>query len=276
MDDPTTEPTPRLATAQRDAAIRAALSARKHQAALFVCGMRVDSPEGKTLLDAWEREGHILGNHTWSHPYLHSKKRTLAEFLADAEKGEAVVRGRARYRKLFRYPFLKEGDTAEKRDGVRAWLDARGCRVGHVTIDASDWYFDQRLRKRLEREPQADLAPYRDAYVAHLLDRAGYYDGLARALLGRAVPHTMLVHHSLLNALFLGEVLDAFVKKGWALVSAEEAFADPLFATRTTALPAGESLIWALAKQSGRYEGQLRYPGEDGDYEQAACDKLGL
>jgi hypothetical protein len=35
-------------------------------------------------------------------------------------------------------------------------------------------------------------------------------------------------------------------------------------------------LIWALAKQSGKFEDQLRYPAEDSQYEKDAMDKKGL
>ena len=41
-------------------------------------------------------------------------------------------------------------------------------------------------------------------------------------------------------------------------------------------MPAGESLIWALAKETGRFESSLRYPGEDGGYEKPKMDALGL
>jgi hypothetical protein len=33
---------------------------------------------------------------------------------------------------------------------------------------------------------------------------------------------------------------------------------------------------WALAKETGKFEKLLRYPGEDGDYETARMDKIGL
>ena len=49
----------------------------------------------------------------------------------------------------------------------------------------------------------------------------------------------------------------------------------PAAPTEQTA-PAGESLVWALAKETGKFESILRYPGEDDVYEKAALDKLGL
>ena len=40
--------------------------------------------------------------------------------------------------RLFRFPHLAEGRTAEARDGMRALLAEHGYRNGHVTIDTSD------------------------------------------------------------------------------------------------------------------------------------------
>ncbi len=178
------------------------------------------------------------------------------------------------FQRRFRFPFLKEGNTPEKRDGARAVLADHGYANGHVTIDASDWAFDARLTKRLRRDPMADLSPFRAAYIAHMLNRSHYYDDLARSMLGRTSVHTMLVHHSLLNALFLGDLLDAFEKDGWAIVDAEEAYADPVFQRTPQVLPAGESLIWSLAKEHAALARTLRYPGEDEDYEKGTLDAL--
>ena len=65
------------------------------------------------------------------------------------------------------------------------------------------------------------------------------------------------------------ELLQTYGKNGWEVVNASNAFNDPVFSEKPDILPAGESIIWALAKQSGKYESILRYPGEDGDYEEA-------
>lgn len=113
-------------------------------------------------------------------------------------------------------------------------------------------------------------------HLIHIWNRAQYYDELAIEVLGRSPNHTLLVHHNLLNALFLGDLIQMFKDKGWKVINADEAFQDPTFKITPNTLPAGESLIWALAKQTGRYDDKLRYPGEDGSYEKEAMDKLGL
>ncbi len=107
-------------------------------------------------------------------------------------------------------------------------------------------------------------------------ERSLYYDDLARKVLGRPVKHTILMHYNLLNALFLGDLLDMFQEKGWKLIDAADAFKDPVFSATPNIVPAGESIIWALAKETGKFDKLLRYPGEDSEYENAKMDKLGL
>jgi hypothetical protein len=95
-------------------------------------------------------------------------------------------------------------------------------------------------------------------------------------VLGRGVKHTLLIHHNLLNKFFLGDLLAMFERRGWKLIDATEAFTDPVFAAEPKILPAGESILWALAKESGKFERELRYPAEDSVYEKPKMDKLGL
>jgi hypothetical protein len=171
---------------------------------------------------------------------------------------------------------LKEGDTAIKRDAVRAFLKQHGYSIGHVTIDASDWAVENRLSERLIKDPAADVRPYRDFYLSHMWERAVYYDDLAQKALERSVKHTILMHYNLLNALFLGDLLDMFKSKGWKLINASDAFSDPVFSAEPKIVPAGESIVWAIAKEAGKFDSILRYPGEDSEYENGKMDKLGL
>ena len=264
-----------LTAEERNRAILDTLSANRVKAALFVMGRNADDEVGMTLLRKWDGAGHLIGNHTYSHRSLNSNI-TAAEYENDILRAETILIGLSRYRKLFRYPMLKEGNTAAKRDDVRAFLKSHGYRVGHVTIDNSDWIIDQRLSVRLEKDPKADVKPYRDFYLEHMWDRAEYYDSLAKKVVGRPVKHTVLMHFNLLNGLFLGDLIEMFRGKGWQLIDAEESFTDPIFRAEPKTLPAGESIVWALAKEKGTIAKSLRYPAEDGEYETARMNKLGL
>ena len=199
------------------------------QAALFVCGKHVDNTTGRQLVRAWSDAGHWIGNHSYSHLSYNSPDVTFAAFSDDLLRGEHVLSDFPNFQKMFRFPYLHEGNTAAKRDQMRDFLAKHGYRNGHVTIDASDWYYDQRLRNRLEKNPATDTQPYRNAYLAHILDRATYYDKLARAVTGRTISHTVLLHYTLLNSLFLTDLLSMFEDQGWQLVPAQKAYQDPVF-----------------------------------------------
>ena len=67
-----------------------------------------------------------------------------------------------------------------------------------------------------------------------------------------------------------------FYLQGWSVIDAEEAFSDKVFTRQPDTAHAGQSLIWALAKETGKFEGRLRYPGEDDVYEKPVLDQLGL
>lgn len=265
---------PLLDGAAKHHAILTALDTVGIQAAGFVAGRHVDSEDGRMRLAEWVEAGHAIGNHTYSHAYYGGADP--ADLGEDIDRTARLMQGYATARPWFRFPYLAEGRTAEARDGMREVLRARQLTNGHVTIDASDWYVAQRLAERLAREPAADVAPYRDYLVAHLLDRARFYDGLARDVLGRSPAHTLLLHHNLTTALFLPDVLRAFRAEGWTAVDAEEAFADPVFRAQPDIVPAANGLIWQLAGADGRFNDRLRSPGEDGSYEKAAMDAMGL
>ena len=72
------------------------------------------------------------------------------------------------------------------------------------------------------------------------------------------------------------DLISNFKEKGWAVVDADIAFQDPVFQEIPDDLPAGESLIWAMAKAHPSYSDSLRYPAEGGRYEEAKMDSLGL
>jgi len=260
--------------ATRHRAILDALDSAGIRAAGLVAGKYVDNAAGPGRLGAWAEAGHLIGNHTWAHNYYGGANP--GDLGADIDRCAPLIGAFATARPLFRFPYLAEGGTAQTRDRMRAMLADRGLHNAHVTIDASDWYVDQRLRERLEREPGADVTPYGGFLVRHLLDRAAFYDGLARDLLGRSPPHTLLIHHTLATALFLPKVLAGFRAAGWQAVDAETAFADPLYQLKPDIAPAANSLIWQLARADGRFEDRLRSPGEDGPYEKPAMDGLGL
>lgn len=235
-------------------------------AMVFPALARLGAAPGLALIQDWADAGHAVGNHTSRHRSLASPQLTLEDFLDDVMEADAALRHLPNWVPMLRFPYLKEGDTLEKRDGMRAWMKTHGYRPAPVSIDASDWYYNQIYSKLLSGGAHDKAAQVKAAYLAHLLDRAAYYDGLAQKLLGRSPAHVLLLHTNALNAVAIPEIVAAFRARGWVFVSPLTAFEDPLYATPPDSLPAGESVIWATAKAQGM--AGLRYPAEDAVYEE--------
>jgi peptidoglycan/xylan/chitin deacetylase (PgdA/CDA1 family) len=263
---------PRAATL--NASLLRALAEHKVRTIFFVAGSRVDSAVGLKLMQDWSDAGHLLANHGYSHLNLNSPEVTLEQFIEDVVKNESLLASLPRAEKRFRFPYLKEGGSEEKRDGFRQWLLMNNYASGAVSIDASDWYYDRRLRAWLDGNPEKYPSAFREPYMAHLLDRANYYSSLARQALGRDVDHVMLLHTNTINAYFLPDIIAMFRAAGWEIIDPAEAYQDAVYATQPQVLPAGESIIWSLARQAGLPD--LRYPAEDGRYEEPKLDALGL
>ncbi len=276
FDDPKTDRLAGLSWQEINDRILAALAKHRIKAVLYVTGKRVDSEMGRALVAAWDQGGHAIGNHSYSHLFFNNTSITLSQFESDVLRDEPLIRDYQHFAHLFRFPYFKEGDTAEKRDGMRSFLQQHGYQIGRATIDASDWAVSGRLEKRFTSAPQANTAGYGEFFKQHIWERAQFYDSLAQRVLNKSVRHTVLLHHNALNAFFLDELIEMFIGKGWKPIDALHAYADQVYDLQPKILPAGESLIWALAKETGKFESELRYPAEDDVYENPKMDALGL
>lgn len=276
IDDFDLSDTVLMSGTDRDAEIRAALARYRLKASGFVVGKYVDRDKlvSDNVLSRWSDASHILGNHSFSHQKFNGQNPN--ELMTDILRCESLLSGYSSFRKLFRFPYLAEGKTENGRDRMRGLLKQHGYKNAHVTIDTSDWYIDNRLKARIKLRPNDSLEPYRRFYLNHIWDRATYYDGLAKSLFGHSIDHTILLHHRLTTGLFLNDMLSMFRDRGWRLIDADTAFDSQVFALEPNSVPAGQSLVWAVAKATGRFDSILRYPGEDGVYEASKMDAMAL
>lgn len=275
MDDgPHLSATPRLSPQARNEALLAALRKHRVQAALFVtCGNGADRPEGLALVKAWSEAGQLLGNHTMTHPDLNSPQVSLEQYQDEILRCQKILEGQPGLQRWFRFTYLREGKPEARRDGMRAWMKVQGYRNAYVSLDTSDWRLNEYLEARLKADLEAPVDDIRQAYLDHLWQRAQAYQALARRLQGRDIAQVLLMHHNLLNALFLDDAIGMFKARGWQFVSPAEAFEDPVYQLQPISPVAGQSLLLSMARSLGlgRFEGWERLV-DDGDYE---IDRLG-
>ncbi len=247
-------------------------------ATFFVTGSNKLDSKGKYLLESWSSKGHAIANHTFTHPYFNSDKLTVNDFELELLQTDSVISTYETYTKLFRFPYLKEGNSEDKISGFRKILQKHQYKNGYVTIDASDWYVNSELINCIQKEglKSPKIEKYKAFYLAHIIERANYYEKLSFELTGRHINHTLLLHHNLTSALFLKDLIQQFKEQDWEVINTQEAFKDEIFSQIPNINPAGESLIWAIAKETGRYDSILRYPAEGSKYEKPKMTKLEL
>ncbi len=223
------------------------------QAVFFVNPGNIGKPghgDGAANLDRYVKAGHVLANHSWSHPRLGSTDADA--YLADLDRAEAWLKARPGYRPWFRFPFLDEGGKDKvKRDAIRAGLKARGLINGYVTAESSDWNIESLTIAARQAGKTIDMKALRDLYAESHVEAAEFYNALAVRTLGRSPAHVMLLHETDIAALFIGDLVRGLKAKGWTIISADEAYADPLRDAAPDTPHAQGTLIEALAWEKG-------------------------
>ncbi len=274
FDDGSTKDRLNYKNSEWNSMIRQQLKDNNIQVVWFVAGKGMDSEKGKQLLQKWDEDGHIIANHTYNHSNYNDSSMTCERFSKDIQKCDSLISGYQNFEKIFRFPYLKGGNTELKRDCINLFLKEIGYKQGWVTIDASDWYVNMRLMQRLKQDADVEISRYRDYYVNHIFERAQYYNLLSTQINNRQIKHTVLLHFNLTSALFLNDLIEKIKNEGWIIEDYSVAFADPIYLKQLDSMPAEQSLIWMQAMQNNGFE--LRYPGEDSKYEKEKMDKLGL
>ncbi len=111
---------------------------------------------------------------------------------------------------------------------MRKELDSQGYKNGYVTVDTYDWYLDSLLQNALEQGKPVNFDKLKKVYLRLLTKGAEYYEDLAKSAIKRSPKHTLLLHENDLLGLFLSDLIAAFRLAGWEIVSADDAYADPL------------------------------------------------
>lgn len=219
------------------------------------------------VLRQWTDAGLELGNHTYSHPSLHSTD--LEAYEQDVIRGEPVTRGlleekgaRLRY---FRHPFLHTGRSLETRQEFEAFLHARGYTVAPVTIDHADWIFARAYDRARDAGDHAAMRRVTEAYLPYMRSAIEFWERQSVAILGREIPQVLLLHANALNADRLDALLKMLEGRGYRFIPLEEALRDSAYRSEDRFTGAGGiSWIhrWGLTRQVPKetYRGEPEPP----------------
>ena len=113
------------------------LKAKHAPATFFVIGKNMAAKPGLVMREV--REGHIVGNHTWTHPDIAfvPAAQTAVELSATQRLFETIT---GRSMRLFRPPFFGDAEPSTPREVSRVMLgQTQGYLTVGLRIDPDDW-----------------------------------------------------------------------------------------------------------------------------------------
>ncbi len=182
----------------------------------FVNGTGIDDdPDLQQSLRLWIAAGMNIGNHTFDHPALDDT--TAQAYIHDIAINEPTLR---KYDPggdwhWFRYPYLEEGNTVEKREAVRGWLRQHGYRIAEVTLNFQDDDWDDPYGRCLAKHDEAGIAWLKQSYMENAAEfiREGREEQLIA--FGHEVPNVLLLHETDFTTLMLPSLVKLLRGEGF-------------------------------------------------------------
>jgi peptidoglycan-N-acetylglucosamine deacetylase len=187
------------------------------------------NPDAAEALKLWAA-AEPFGNHTYGHMDLNANPAEAFEGeIEENEPALELLAGKDGNWHWLRYPFLREGESVEKRRAVRAYLQAHGYRLAQVTLDWEDYLWNSAYARCVAKNDAQSLAWLKSSYLSI---ESSYLDlgrDLAQLVYGHDINHVLLLHLGAFSSAILPDALDLMQKKGFAFVTLEEAEGDPVY-----------------------------------------------
>ena len=206
------------------------------------------NPSDIAVLKAWRAAGFPLGNHGWSHMNLN--QHTAQEWEADVLRDEATLAPPMKDEDWhwFRYPFLAEGDTEEKRQATRRFFLQHGYRIADVTMSFGDYRWTEPYARCKAKGDAQAIETLKRTYLEAADKSVDYYRELSQRLYGRDIPYVLLMHIGALDAEMLPRLLDLYKSRGFRFVTLQQAESDDFYRTSTDlSLPPAPDMLEGVA-----------------------------
>lgn len=186
-------------------------------------------PEDRKVLELWREAGQPLANHTLDHMSLNNNPAAAFEQNVAKNETELETLMSGKDWRWFRYPYLDEGDTLEKRHEIRKYLKNRGYRIAQVTLDFEDYAWNGPYARCSEKKDEKAIAWLKESY----LTTAGEYMQLGRELseqlFQRDIKYVLLMHIGAFDAQMLPQLLAQMKQQGFKFITLAEAQKDPAY-----------------------------------------------
>jgi peptidoglycan/xylan/chitin deacetylase (PgdA/CDA1 family) len=190
----------------------------------------------KENLEKWLKYGMDLGNHTLRHKDINNVD--FSDYTAEILKGEKVTKALLhKYKKemkYFRHPFLHVGATKQRADSLENFLEKHNYITAPVTIDNEDYLFANAYQKALIKKDTVLAQTIGKDYISYMEQKIFYYEKTSEALFGRQIPQILLIHASLLNADYVAQLADIYLKNGYKFTTMDKIMTDEAYKTAIT------------------------------------------
>ncbi len=213
----------------------------------FVNGFRVaEYPYQAELLQEWIASGNALGSHTWSHPALDTA--SAKKYIANIAENEPLLKKVDPHGDWhwFRYPYLEEGNTLDKREAVRNYLFAHHYKIAEVTLDFGDYMWNDAYARCAIRDDETAIASLHDSYLATADEYITYSRTLSQRLYGRDIPYVLLLHVGAFDARMLPDLIALLRRRGFQFVTLAQAESDPAYSIDPKIAYPGGGLLMEL------------------------------
>ena len=201
-------------------------------------------PEDIKVLQLWREAGQPLGNHTYTHMSLNDG--TPAAFEENIEKNEPKLQelmGKKDWH-WFRYPYLNEGDTLEKRHAIREYLRDHHYRVAQVTLDFEDYAWNGAYARCSDKKDEKAIAWLKESYLHTASEYMKLGRELSQLIFQRQIKHVLLMHVGAFDAEMLPRLLAQMKQQGFRFVTLKKAESDPAYQTDPDlAMKDGDTLL---------------------------------
>ena len=194
----------------------------------FVNAGKVKTESDKRILNSWIQHGHMFGNHTWNHADLNTS--SSVDYINEIDRNHEFLTAYGQnFYPYFRFPFLHEGNTQEKRTSIRNHLNKSGYKISQVTIDHNDWEWYMPFKRCYEKNNQTQIKELREMYDSEAKENLRAAELLSRYLFKRSVKHIALMHPNVMTVEQLDSTLTNWSKAGAKFITLQEAMKDPIY-----------------------------------------------
>lgn len=215
------------------------IDSMKLPVAIFINEVRIfdvdEADKSLNLFDAWIGSSNVtIGNHGYQHRMYSSEG--IDSFKIDVLQGEAITKPLARrYDKgenYYRFPYNDLGKDAAEHKLAADFLHSRGYTITPFTVHSDDWLVTQLYEYYKSHGRLKDAQRIGQAFVEFTLKNFEYIESITDRKEGRNVSQIYLMHDNLLNADYLHVLLAALKKRGYSLITLDEAMRDPVYKQR--------------------------------------------